>query len=94
MRIGTAAGLACLIGVIWFATRADADNIPTDIEGIMITKQTFRDGVKLIGVDVSGMTPEEATGLVAYAAEKKLETVAITVTLADEAGFLVRMILA
>ena len=83
MLIGTAAGLACLIGVIWFATRADADNIPTDIEGIMNTKQTFRDGVKLIGVDVSGMTPEEATGLVAYAAEKKLETVAITVTLAD-----------
>lgn len=76
-------GLAGIICIIWLANRDDTGNIPTDIEAIMSTKKTFRDGVKLIGVDVSGMTPEEATGLVKYAAEKKLEKVAVTVALED-----------
>ncbi len=84
MLLGAAACLACIIGVIWIATRENEANIPADIDAIMSTKQTFRDGVKLIGVDVSGMTPEEATGLVKYAAEKKLEKVAVTVALAGE----------
>ena len=78
-----AVGLAGIICIIWLANRDDTGNIPTDIEAIMSTKKTFRDGVKLIGVDVSGMTPEEATGLVKYAAEKKLEKVAVTVALED-----------
>ena len=78
-----AVGLAGIICIIWLANRDDTGNIPTDIEAIMSTKKTFRDGVKLIGVDVSGMTPEEATGLVKYAAEKRLEKVAVTVALED-----------
>lgn len=81
--LAAAVGLAGIICIIWLASREDTDNIPTDIEAIMSTKKTFRDGVKLIGVDVSGMTPEEATGLVKYAAEKKLEKVAVTVALED-----------
>ena len=81
--LAAAVGLAGIICIIWLANRDDTGNIPTDIEAIMSTKKTFRDGVKLIGVDVSGMTPEEATGLVKYAAEKKLEKVAVTVALED-----------
>ena len=81
--LAAAVCLVCVIGLIWLLNRESANNIPTDIEAIMNTKKTFRDGVKLIGVDVSGMTPEEATGLVKYAAEKKLEKVAITVTMED-----------
>ena len=46
----------------------------------MQTGKRFKAGVKLIGVDVSGMTPEEATGLVKNAAEKKLKTVAVTIS--------------
>jgi len=78
-----AAGLVAVVGLVWFMNRDTVGNVPTDIEGIMNTKKTFRDGVKLIGVDVSGMTPEEATGLVKYAAEKKLEKVAVSVALDD-----------
>ncbi len=78
-----AAGLVAVVVLVWFMNRDTVGSVPTDIEGIMNTKKTFRDGVKLIGVDVSGMTPEEATGLVKYAAEKKLEKVAVSVVLDD-----------
>lgn len=78
-----AAGLVAVVALVWFMNRDTVGSVPTDIEGIMNTKKTFRDGVKLIGVDVSGMTPEEATGLVKYAAEKKLEKVAVSVVLDD-----------
>ena len=71
--------LVCVIIIIAISNNNGAEAV-ADMDKLMQTSKRFKDGVRLIGVDVSGMTPEEATGLVKNAAEKKLKTVAITVS--------------
>lgn len=73
-----AAALICVI-IVSIANSGGADAV-ADMDKLMQTGKRFKAGVKLIGVDVSGMTPEEATGLVKNAAEKKLKTVAVTIS--------------
>lgn len=73
-----AAALICVIIIISISADSGADAV-ADMDKLMQTGKRFKAGVKLIGVDVSGMTPEEATGLVKNAAEKKLKTVALTI---------------
>lgn len=73
-----AAALVCVIIIISISNSSGADAV-ADMDKLMQTGKRFKAGVKLIGVDVSGMTPEEATGLVKNAAEKKLKTVAVTI---------------
>jgi len=74
-----AAALICVIIIVSIANSGGADAV-ADMDKLMQTGKRFKAGVKLIGVDVSGMTPEEATGLVKNAAEKKLKTVAVTIS--------------
>lgn len=74
-----AAALICVIIIVSIANSSGADAV-ADMDKLMQTGKRFKAGVKLIGVDVSGMTPEEATGLVKNAAEKKLKTVAVTIS--------------
>lgn len=74
-----AAALVCVIIIISISNSSGADAV-ADMDKLMQTGKRFKAGVKLIGVDVSGMTPEEATGLVKNAAEKKLKTVAVTIS--------------
>lgn len=74
-----AGALLCAIIIVSIANSGGADAV-ADMDKLMQTGKRFKAGVKLIGVDVSGMTPEEATGLVKNAAEKKLKTVAVTVS--------------
>ncbi len=74
-----AAALICVIIIVSIANSGGADAV-ADMDKLMQTGKRFKAGVKLIGVDVSGMTPEEATGLVKNAAEKKLKTVALTIS--------------
>lgn len=74
-----AAALVCVIIIISISNSGGADAV-ADMDKLMQTGKRFKAGVKLIGVDVSGMTPEEATGLVKNAAEKKLKTVAVTIS--------------
>ena len=74
-----AAALICVIIIMSIANSGGADAV-ADMDKLMQTGKRFKAGVKLIGVDVSGMTPEEATGLVKNAAEKKLKTVAVTIS--------------
>lgn len=74
-----AAALVCVIIIVSIANSGGADAV-ADMDKLMQTGKRFKAGVKLIGVDVSGMTPEEATGLVKNAAEKKLKTVAVTIS--------------
>ena len=74
-----AAALICVIIIMSIANSGGADAV-ADMDKLMQTSKRFKAGVKLIGVDVSGMTPEEATGLVKNAAEKKLKTVAVTIS--------------
>ncbi len=74
-----AAALVCVIIIVSIANSSGADAV-ADMDKLMQTGKRFKAGVKLIGVDVSGMTPEEATGLVKNAAEKKLKTVAVTIS--------------
>ena len=74
-----AAALICVIIIVSIANSGGADAV-ADLDKLMQTGKRFKAGVKLIGVDVSGMTPEEATGLVKNAAEKKLKTVAVTIS--------------
>ena len=74
-----AATLICVIIIMSIANSGGADAV-ADMDKLMQTGKRFKAGVKLIGVDVSGMTPEEATGLVKNAAEKKLKTVAVTIS--------------
>lgn len=74
-----AAALICVIVIVSIANSGGADAV-ADMDKLMQTGKRFKAGVKLIGVDVSGMTPEEATGLVKNAAEKKLKTVAVTIS--------------
>lgn len=74
-----AAALVCVIIIVSIANGGGADAV-ADMDKLMQTGKRFKAGVKLIGVDVSGMTPEEATGLVKNAAEKKLKTVAVTIS--------------
>ena len=73
-----AAALICVIIIVSIANSGGADAV-ADMDKLMQTGKRFKAGVKLIGVDVSGMT-EEATGLVKNAAEKKLKTVAVTIS--------------
>lgn len=54
-----------------------------DIASILTSRRTFASGVTVEGVDVSGLTAEEATGLVKNAAEKRLKTVALTIIAGD-----------
>lgn len=68
--------LVVLLGVL-IAGRGEGAS--ADLSNFFSGKKAFKEGVKLIGVDVSGLTAQEATGLVKNAAEKKLKTVAITV---------------
>ena len=74
-----AAALICVIVIVSVSNSGGADAV-ADMDKLMQTGKRFKAGVKLIGVDVSGMTPEEATGLVKNAAEKKLKTVAVTIS--------------
>lgn len=74
-----AACVLCVIIIVSIANSGGADAV-ADMDKLMQTGKRFKAGVKLIGVDVSGMTPEEATGLVKNAAEKKLKTVAVTIS--------------
>ena len=74
-----ATALICVIIIVSIANSGGADAV-ADMDKLMQTGKRFKAGVKLIGVDVSGMTPEEATGLVKNAAEKKLKTVAVTIS--------------
>lgn len=74
--------LICVIIIAAISNNSGADAV-ADMDKLMQSGKRFKAGVKLIGVDVSGMTPEEATGLVKNAAEKKLKTVALTVNCGD-----------
>lgn len=74
-----AAALICVIVIVSVSNSGGADAV-ADMDKLMQTGKRFKAGVKLIGVDVSGMTPEEATGLIKNAAEKKLKTVAVTIS--------------
>ena len=74
-----AAALICVIIIVSIANSGGADAV-ADMDKLMQTGKRLNAGVKLIGGDVSGMTPEEATGLVKNAAEKKLKTVAVTIS--------------
>ncbi len=74
--------LVCVIIIVAISNNSGADAV-ADMDKLMQSGKRFKAGVKLIGVDVSGMTPEEATGLVKNAAEKKLKSVAVTVNCGD-----------
>ena len=54
-----AAALICVIIIVSIANSGGADAV-ADMDKLMQTGKRFKAGVKLIGVDVSGMTPEEA----------------------------------
>lgn len=69
--------LVVVIAIIWIASGGKGGS--QEITDFFSSRKTFKEGVKLVGVDVSGLTAEEATGLVKNAAEKKLKTVEITV---------------
>ena len=75
--LAAAGVLLAVIVVVWLA--GSGEGTSADITDFFSSKKTFKEGVKLIGVDVSGLTAEEATGLVKNAAEKKLKSVAVTV---------------
>lgn len=82
--IGIAAVLVAVILIVFLTGRGEGAS--QDISDFLSGKKTFAQGVKLIGVDVSGLTPEEATGLVKNAAEKTLKTVGINI-IAGESSF-------
>lgn len=69
--------LVVVIAIIWIASGGKGGS--QEITDFFSSRKTFKEGVKLVGVDVSGLTAEEAAGLVKNAAEKKLKTVEITV---------------
>ncbi len=75
--LAAAAVLLAVIVMVWFAGREEGAS--AEITDFFSMKKTFKEGVKLIGVNVSGLTAEEAKGLVMTAAEKKLKSVAVTV---------------
>lgn len=80
IKLMIAAAVVVVLAIIGVSMISDAGGeAVADMEKLMDTAKRFKDGVKLVGVDVSGMTPEEALGLVKNAAEKTLKTVAITV---------------
>lgn len=78
-----AAALICVIVIVSLSNNSAPDAV-ADMDKLMQSGKRFKAGVRLIGVDVSGMTPEEATGLVKNAAEKKLKTVAVTIKAGDD----------
>lgn len=71
-----------MIVITWLSGGGNGSS--ADISDFLSGRKTFKEGVKLIGVDVSGYTTEEATGLVKNAAEKKLKTVSITVNAGEK----------
>ncbi len=73
------AGVLIVVIVVTWLSGAGGEGVSEDITGFLTGRRTFKEGVRLVGVDVSGLTAEEATGLVKNAAEKKLRSVSITV---------------
>jgi len=82
--VAIAGVLLAVIVIAWLAGGGGGSGVSEDISDFLSSKKTFKEGVKLIGVDVSGLTAEEATGLVKNAAEKKLKTVSITVSAGEQ----------
>lgn len=80
--IAIAGILLAVIVITWLSGGGNGSS--ADISDFLSGRKTFKEGVKLVGVDVSGYTAEEATGLVKNAAEKKLKTVSITVNAGEK----------
>ncbi|HWQ57652.1 MAG TPA: VanW family protein [Clostridia bacterium] len=80
--LAVAAILMAVIAIVWLA--GSGDGASADLSDFLSVKKTFKEGVKLVGVDVSGLTADEATGLVMTAAEKKLKGVLITVRAGEQ----------
>ncbi len=82
--VAIAGVLLVVIVITWLAGGGGKSGVSEDISDFLSSRKTFKEGVMLIGVDVSGLTAEEATGLVKNAAEKKLKTVSIAVTVGEK----------
>ncbi len=84
---GASRTLRVLVGIAGIAVAAvlltlflgNQSGETSDLSEFLSSKKTFREGVKIVGVNVSGLTAQEATGLVKNAAEKKLRSAVITV---------------